>query len=60
MKIKICPECGSTRIYYLNGMISGEIYRCEDCGYIGSLILEIDERDYEKFLKEIRNNNQHS
>ena len=53
-KIKICPVCGSTRIYYVAGMITGEKYHCEDCGYEGSVILEIDEKDYEKWLKDLR------
>ncbi len=53
-KIKICPVCGSTRIYYVAGMITGEKYRCEDCGYEGSLIMEIDEEEYEEYLKKIR------
>ena len=53
-KIKICPVCGSTRIHYVAGMITGEKYHCEDCGYEGSVILEIDEEDYEKWLKEMR------
>lgn len=54
-KFKICPECGSTNIYYEAGMILGEIYKCNDCGYIGSLILEIDEKDYEDFLRALKN-----
>jgi len=53
-KIKICPVCGSVRIHYLNGMVTGEKYRCENCGYIGSLIVEIDEEEYESWLKEMR------
>ncbi len=53
-KIKVCPVCGSTRIHYVAGMITGEKYHCEDCGYEGSLILEIDEEDYEKWLREMK------
>ncbi len=53
-KIKICPVCGSTHIHYVAGMVTGEKYKCEDCGYIGSLIVEIDEEDYERWLKELR------
>ncbi len=53
-KIKICPMCGSTHIHYLAGMMTGEVFKCEDCGYIGSLIVEIDEEDYEEWLKELR------
>ncbi len=53
-KIKICPVCGSTRIHYVAGMVTGEKYKCENCGYEVSLILEIDEEEYEKWLKEMR------
>lgn len=55
MKIQVCPVCGSTEIYYEAGMISGEKYKCNNCGYVGSFIIEIDEKDYEEFLKAIRN-----
>ncbi len=54
MKIQVCPVCGSTNIYYEAGMITGEKYRCNDCGYVGSFIIEIDENDYEEFLKTIK------
>jgi uncharacterized Zn finger protein len=53
-KIKICPVCGSTRIHYVAGMVTGEKYKCENCGYVGSLILEIEEEDYETWVKELR------
>ncbi|MDP8012172.1 MAG: hypothetical protein ACP5F1_04390 [Thermoplasmata archaeon] len=56
MKIQICPVCGSTDIYYEAGMITGEKYKCNNCGYVGSFILEIEEKDYEEFLKTIKNN----
>jgi len=56
MKIQVCPVCGSTNIYYEAGMITGEKYRCNDCGYVGSFIIEIDENDYEEFLKTIKKN----
>jgi DNA-directed RNA polymerase subunit RPC12/RpoP len=43
--IKVCPQCGSTRIFYEAGGITGEVYHCQTCGYVGALILEqeIDE-----------------
>ncbi len=44
--------CGSTHIHYVAGMITGEKYYCEDCGYEGSLILEMDFEEYKKWLKE--------
>ena len=48
--------CGSTDIYYVAGMITGQVYHCKNCGYEGSLIVEIDEEDYEEFLREIKEN----
>ena len=54
VKIKVCPMCGSTQIHYIAGMMTGEKYQCENCGYIGSVILEIDEDEYEDWLKAMR------
>ena len=53
-KIKVCPMCGSTRIYYVVGEMTGEKYQCDECGYIGSFILEIDEDEYVEWLKAMR------
>ncbi|AGB04299.1 hypothetical protein AciM339_0411 [Aciduliprofundum sp. MAR08-339] len=52
VKIKICPVCGSTRIHYVAGMVTGEKFKCENCGYIGSLVVEIEEDEYEDWLRE--------
>ena len=44
----ICPVCGSMRIR-LKGSLSGWLlpaaYSCEDCGYLGSLVLEADSEE---------------
>ena len=37
-----CPYCGSTRINYEAGMVTGQKYKCDECNYIGSLIFEKD------------------
>ncbi len=42
MKVKMCPYCLSTKISYEAGMMTGQKYRCNKCGYVGSLILEKD------------------
>lgn len=55
-KIKICPVCGSTRIHYVAGMVTGEKFKCENCGYIGSLVVEIEEDEYEDWLREMKRN----
>ncbi|PKP60558.1 MAG: hypothetical protein CVT88_02640 [Candidatus Altiarchaeales archaeon HGW-Altiarchaeales-1] len=41
-----CPICGSSRINYYSGAIAkyrstDARYVCEDCGYVGGLILDI-------------------
>ena len=42
--MKICPVCGSANIKLDAGGYTGK-YRCEDCGYVGVLILEVEEED---------------
>jgi hypothetical protein len=39
-KLKVCPRCLGTRIDLHLGGYAGKIYRCQDCGYIGAVILE--------------------
>jgi late competence protein required for DNA uptake (superfamily II DNA/RNA helicase) len=42
-----CPQCGSSDLYYENGMITGVIYHCKSCDYIGPVVLERDMTDEE-------------
>ncbi|MGC9138277.1 MAG: hypothetical protein ACP5G5_04640 [Thermoplasmata archaeon] len=51
MKFLVCPVCGSTDIYYEAGMIEGQKYRCNNCGYVGSFVMEMDENEYIEFMK---------
>jgi transposase-like protein len=37
-----CPQCGSDRILFSSGMITGQVYHCLACDYVGSLVLETD------------------
>jgi predicted RNA-binding Zn-ribbon protein involved in translation (DUF1610 family) len=42
---QVCPSCGSTRIRQhgsLNGWLLPAVYVCEDCGYTGKFVLELD------------------
>jgi predicted RNA-binding Zn-ribbon protein involved in translation (DUF1610 family) len=41
-RILLCPQCGSSRIILSAGMITGQVYHCLHCHYIGSLIFETD------------------
>jgi predicted nucleic acid-binding Zn ribbon protein len=33
-------------------MITGK-YKCSECGYVGSLVYEFDDKDYELFKRQI-------
>ncbi len=37
-----CPVCNGTAVYEVAGGYLGQVYRCKDCGYRGSFVLEID------------------
>lgn len=45
--IQQCPECGSSELYYESGFITGYVYHCKRCDYIGSFIIE-NELDLEE------------
>ena len=47
LMILCCPECQSTDMYEVAGGYVGQIYRCKKCGYRGSFVLEVDEKDIE-------------
>ncbi|MFB3889586.1 MAG: hypothetical protein ACE14S_08850 [Candidatus Bathyarchaeia archaeon] len=39
--IRFCPKCGSTDIYWAQGMPQlWSLWQCKNCGYRGALILE--------------------
>ncbi len=39
-RVKQCPTCGSTDLYYEAGLITGQKYHCKKCSYIGPLVFE--------------------
>jgi len=43
--IKVCPKCGSGQIVQAAGSITGAVYQCLTCQYMGALVLEIDVAD---------------
>ena len=43
--ILCCPVCQSTEVYAVAGGYVGQVYRCKKCGYRGSFVLEVDEKD---------------
>jgi len=39
--LKFCPKCGSTDVYWAQGMPQfWSLWQCKNCGYRGPLILE--------------------
>ena len=60
MKLSVCPRCGSKNIS-AGKMSSGILYgisswtqECRNCGYKGSPIIFNSEKEYLKFLKDIK------
>ncbi len=37
-----CPQCGSGRLYYEAGLMTGYKYHCKRCDYIGSFVIETE------------------
>jgi uncharacterized Zn finger protein len=46
-RILLCPQCGSPRIELASALITGQVYRCLACGYVGSLVYETDQKTLE-------------
>ncbi|OYT33042.1 hypothetical protein B6U96_17825 [Archaeoglobales archaeon ex4484_92] len=59
MRILVCPICKSKEIELDAGGYTGK-YHCKNCGYIGSLILEMSEEEYEKLKEEVSGENEGS
>lgn len=50
-----CPSCGSVRIRQrgtLSGWLLPPVYSCQQCGYLGSLVVELEEANDEKEKEE--------
>ncbi|MFG1460249.1 MAG: hypothetical protein AAE987_02580 [Thermoplasmataceae archaeon] len=56
--VKICPKCASIHVNWIAGGLIGAVYKCDDCNYIGSFILEVKARDVQKFKKEFESERQ--
>ncbi|MDD1768272.1 MAG: hypothetical protein LUQ27_06905 [Methanomassiliicoccales archaeon] len=41
-KVLVCPQCGSSDLYYEAGLLTGYKYHCKRCDYIGPLVIEKD------------------
>jgi len=45
-----CPKCGSPRIHLsgsLDYWLTPKKYVCEDCGYVGPIVMEIEKEENE-------------
>lgn len=40
MVTQICPQCGHDELYYEGGLMTGHVYHCKRCDYVGSLVME--------------------
>jgi|HubBroStandDraft_1064217.scaffolds.fasta_scaffold49868_2 hypothetical protein len=49
-RILVCPQCNSSQIVQANASITGAVYRCLKCDYLGALVLEIEVDDSGKPL----------
>lgn len=52
---KACPGCGSENLVLEVGFITGK-YKCNQCGYVGPVVFEFTDREYAKFLKDLKEN----
>ena len=54
-KIKVCPRCLSTRLVpssMFSGWLTSESFRCLDCGYTGTVFIEVDVSELEHLRRE--------
>ena len=50
-----CPQCKSSHIFYDLGGMTGRVYHCHDCDYIGPVVIELELTEEEvKALEEER------
>jgi hypothetical protein len=53
--IMLCPQCSSTKIITEMGGVTGELYHCLNCHYIGPVVIERDLTEEELRLIEEEN-----
>ncbi len=41
-RVLSCPQCGSPELYFEAGMVTGHVYHCKKCEYVGSFVIEKD------------------
>ncbi len=53
-ELLVCPVCFSSRVELFLGGCAGNMYRCLDCGYIGSIVLLMTPEEYIRALERKR------
>lgn len=53
-EITVCPQCASIHVSWVAGGIAGAIYKCDECGYVGSFVLQVKPKDLQRFQDELR------
>ncbi|AEA46870.1 TFIIB-type zinc ribbon-containing protein [Archaeoglobus veneficus] len=49
-RILVCPVCKSTDVEYDTAGVTGK-YRCKNCGFVGSAVLEMTEGEYKEMIE---------
>jgi len=55
--LRICPKCKKATLkpaYNVSGWLAPDMFRCQNCGYIGNFYLEVDPEEYVNFQKTLR------
>jgi predicted RNA-binding Zn-ribbon protein involved in translation (DUF1610 family) len=50
-----CPRCGSPKIKLTSQLayfLTPKQYYCEDCGYVGTIVMELEKEETDASLKE--------
>jgi len=50
-RVLVCPRCGSTKVHLssrLDAWLTPKKYFCEDCGYVGPIIIELEKEEMER------------
>lgn len=55
-EIKVCPRCGSKAIFQILGTITGQLFRCPQCGYQGPFIVKANEEMIKKIKEDYEKN----
>lgn len=51
--LQLCPDCGSSELSYEAGLITGQKYHCNKCGYVGPFVVERDLDELERQAEEL-------